>query len=172
MKLIKLFLIVLTIASLYGCTHVIREPLPQIKVAILPMDNQTTNMDGPRLVREKFYRRMQEKYGYITQPIEETDALLKEMGITDGGQLNSVKPQDVGKKLNVDALIYGNLLVFKPVRVSLGAVLKVSYRMLDTNTGGTLWETEDGISALSKINPNESMLRIYKICLNGRLSKR
>ncbi|OGS27114.1 MAG: hypothetical protein A2297_08210 [Elusimicrobia bacterium RIFOXYB2_FULL_48_7] len=140
-----------------ACTRTVRQQLPPIRVALLPMENQTTNMDGPRLVREKFYRRMLEKYGYITQPLDETDVILREMGITDAGQLNAFKPQDVGAKLGVDAMIYGNLIIFKPVRVALGDVMRVNYRMIEAGTGETMWQFEDGITALSKIDFNDSV---------------
>jgi len=79
------------------------------------------------------------------------------MGITDAGQLNAFKPQDVGAKLGVDAMIYGNLIIFKPVRVALGDVMRVNYRMIEAGTGETMWQFEDGITALSKIDFNDSV---------------
>lgn len=118
--------------------------MPPRSVAVLPMDNHTTDLNGPDVVRYWFNRRIAEEKGYSTIPLDEIDATLASMGIQDGGQLPAIKPEALGQKLGVDALIYGELLDFNYQTTGFLNIRKVRahFRMVDARTGELLWESE------------------------------
>ena len=117
---------------------------PPEKIAVLPMSNQSNDLRGPELVRKEFVRHLQDK-GYLVVPCEAVDETLRtEFGITDGGQLNSTTPQNLEKKLKVDALIYSDLVDFKFVNVGFyqNKYVEADFKMVDAKTGQLLWEDQ------------------------------
>jgi len=124
--------------------YLIKGYVPPRRIAVLPLDNHTVDLDGPDHVRYWFDRRFTEKKGYSTLPLEEIDAVLLEMGIQEGGQLPVVSPEKLGKALNADALIYGELLDFKYQTTGFLNIRRVRarFKMIDPQTGETLWEAE------------------------------
>lgn len=141
---------------LAGCAAGSREYLkpgyiPPARVAVLPLNNLTTDLDGPEIVRYWFGQRMAEKKGYAIVPPAEVERVLREdFGITDGGQLAAAAPAGLGEKLGASALIYGELLEFNYQTTGFLNVRKVraKFRMVDAATGELLWEAE-GVGANS-----------------------
>lgn len=125
------------------------------ELAVLPMANETTNLDGPVVLRKALYKKLK-RQGYRVLPLEETDSLLKDMGITDGGQLNAVSVEEVTEKLQARRLIYINLLTFKPLRIAAIEVIKLNIRLFDGKSGTLLWETDQSILSQEKKNKEES----------------
>lgn len=141
---------------LAGCAAGSREYLktgyvPPARVAVLPLNNLTTDLDGPAIVQFWFDQRLSDKKGYATVPLADVEAVLREQfGVTDGGQLASAAPAKLGEKLGADALIYGELLEFNYQTSGFLNARKVraKFRMVDAATGETLWECE-GVGANS-----------------------
>lgn len=114
---------------------------PDLKVAVLPFDNQSTDMNAAELMRrlavEEFGKR-----GYLALPPEEVDGKLAGLGISEGGQLPSVKPEDLAKALGADLLCYGDVEDF--TFQNLGFVIRknvvLSVRLLSAATGEVLYE--------------------------------
>jgi len=82
-------------------------------IAVLPTINQTTDVNGSIVFRNLFYKRFEEmKY---TKLVDNTvvDSLLNEIGITDGGQLPTVTNEELFNLLNVDGLVFIDLLECK-----------------------------------------------------------
>ncbi len=155
-----------TTAVIFGCLllagcsakkNVKQTYLSLSAVAVLPFNNYTTDMDGPAMARYWFDKRIHEKKGYNTLPLADVDSKLKEMGITDGGQLGSATPQKLGETLNADALIYGDLLEFAYQTTGFLNVRKVraKFKMVDAKTGNVLWENE-GKGSTSKTSFSSS----------------
>lgn len=117
---------------------------PPPSLAVLPLRNETLSLDGPDVVRYWLDQRLAEKKGYPTLPLERVDEALRSLGVTDGGQLGSVEPRDLGAALGVRALVYGDLLDFDYRTTGLLNVRKVRVRvrMVDAATGERLWEAE------------------------------
>ena len=76
------------------------------RIAVLPFDNESLNLQGARILRKLVNERVA-GHGYLNLPVELMDARLKEIGITDGGQLGAYSAQDLGRVLGVDGLLYG-----------------------------------------------------------------
>src|SRR3989338_6780586 len=82
-------------------------------VAVLPMVNQTNDVEAPEKVREMFAAKLPERC-YVYKPIQEVNQILKdEMGITLGSQFDMTNPQELGKMLGVDGVVYGDLYNFE-----------------------------------------------------------
>lgn len=81
-------------------------------VAVLPVLNHTNDVEAPDKIRQAFEKELG-YYGYNSKPLAEVNEILKnELGITLGKQLDLTNPVELGKKLGVDAVIYGALYDF------------------------------------------------------------
>ncbi len=125
--------------------------VPPRRVAVLPMDNHTNDLNGPDVVRYWFDQRLREKKGYQTVSLDEIDEKLKEIGINDGGQLAAVPLPKLAALFSADAVIYGDLLNFDYQTTGFLNIRKVkaSFKMVESKTGDTLWQAE-GLGANSE----------------------
>jgi len=115
MKKYKLFLLFILLIFI-GCTpkqDFVLKATPSIspaKLAILPVNNNTNDVAGGFIFRKVVYNNFeQDNAGYDIQDIKKTDELLNEAGITDGGQLQFLKPIELSEILGVDGLLYTDL---------------------------------------------------------------
>ncbi len=123
---------------------------PVYTVAVLPFYNATNDVNGPRMIREELFRRIQNMQ-YSVMPLAETDSLLvNRMGITLGSQLEMTTPQDVGATLGVDGVIYGYVLNFDDMTTGVYNVKKVraGFKLIDTATGEVLWSRGLGVKGV------------------------
>jgi hypothetical protein len=128
---------------------------PDARVAVLPFDNQSTDLGAAdvmrRLAVEEFSKR-----GYQPLPLEEVDGKLAGLGVSEGGQLPSVKPEDLAKALGADLLCYGDVQDF--TFQNLGFVIRknvaLNVRLLAVSTGETLYEAT-GVGQDIKIYTNK-----------------
>ena len=81
------------------------------RTALLPFSDETTSVDGPPLVRQLVYEQLKAG-GYNLVPLEETDAVLRAHGFSDGGQLAAAKPENLAAWLGAGRLVYCNLSDF------------------------------------------------------------
>ena len=82
---------------------------------------------------------------FIIFPLLRVDAVLANRGITDTEKLNAVAPEALGRWLDVDALVYGELLSYESYYGFLFASWKVSARV-------RIVSTEDGREIFSCTN--------------------
>ncbi|HBL16958.1 MAG: hypothetical protein A2X36_08500 [Elusimicrobia bacterium GWA2_69_24] len=111
------------------------------KVAVLPFGNHTVSLKGPERLRPLVIRGVRDA-GFEVPEAEGVDQALRGIGITDGGQLGAVKPDELGRTLGVDGLLYGVLEDF--VNQNLGAVrrrvVRLNLRLVAAESGEKLWE--------------------------------
>jgi hypothetical protein len=127
---------------------------PVAKVAVLPMANETADMDGCTFVRVAFNQIVPSRY-YEAIPLDQTDQLLREkMGITLGGQLDftnpgigAPSPQEVAKQLGVDGLFYGTVMDFQHLITGFynKKKVKVKFKLINAKNGDVMWEKEDEV---------------------------
>lgn len=136
--------------GLSGCAtgpkYLAKDYAPPARVAVLPFGNETNDVDGPESVR-KLLTELLPTRGYVAVPEDRVDQVLKEkFGITDGGQLDSVTPQELGKALDVDGLIYGNLISFVDIPLGFASkrTVKAEFRLVDAKSGEKIWEDRKG----------------------------
>ncbi|MBI5050599.1 MAG: DUF799 family lipoprotein [Nitrospirae bacterium] len=124
---------------------------PLANTAVLPMVNNTNDLDGPMFVRTAFNQIVLKRH-YETMPLAQIDGILKDkMGITLGGQLDFTNPgagaplpQEIGKLLGVDYLFYGTLIEFKQIIIGVynKTQVKVKFKLINARTGEVMWEQE------------------------------
>jgi hypothetical protein len=120
---------------------------PLKRVAILPMKNDTNDVDGPEVLRKKMAQALEYR-SYVVKDLHETDKILRDrMGITLGGQLNLITAQDLGRELGVDGVLYGTLMDFDETTLGAINVKKVrgKFKLVNTMNGQTIWERGLGV---------------------------
>lgn len=132
-------------AGLLGCATPKVSVSPNLitlrKVAVLPIANETTDLDGPVYVR-KLLQEGLAKRGVELVPLDDVDKVMRENGFTDGGQLKAGSPQKFGEWTGADTLFYPVLEEFSYLNLGFywQRRVKVSARLMDAKTGENLWE--------------------------------
>ncbi len=154
MKSLKLLTIILSIILISGCAMMPTKPPadpsnPMKRIAILPIKNDTTDVDGPNFVREKLIIAF-EDHDYNVKPVEETDRLLRDrMGITLGGQLEMAKIEKLREVLDVEGLVFGTLMDFGETTTGVYNVRKVRgrFKLVNALTNETFWANGIGVKS-------------------------
>jgi hypothetical protein len=141
-----------------GCT-IPRPPLPYNSnnplkhVAVLPMKNDTNDVDGPNVMRQKMVEALENR-SYVVKDLKETDQILRDqMGITLGGQLDLTTAQKLGEALGVQGVLYGTLMDFDETTTGVINVKKVrgKFRLVNTATGEEMWARGLGVRSEVKM---------------------
>jgi len=120
---------------------------PLKRVAVLHLKNDTTDVDGPEVMRQKMVQAL-ERHSYVVQDLKETDQILRDrMGITLGGQLDMTTPQKLGEALRVEGVLYGTLMDFEESTLGAINVKKVrgKFKLVNAMTGQAIWTRGLGV---------------------------
>ena len=158
--------------SMSGCAvkpDYIRKPFhPAKRVVVLPLANETNDMKAAHRVRHLLRRGLQRK-GYQVLPLNQTDARLRKLGITQGGQLRSRRPKEVAKLFGQSVCLYGRMI--DATNVTLGVVMKrkvkVEAKLVDRE-GVMLWK-HTAAAGRSKLELNKKKM---KRALKRQLAKK
>ncbi|HAX60941.1 MAG TPA: hypothetical protein DCX95_00045, partial [Elusimicrobia bacterium] len=137
----------LLLTAFIGCVpkakYLIENYSPPEKIAVLPFNNQSVDLDAPVLLRYLFNKRLN-VVGYDTISLKEIDTKLREIGITDGGQLPTTTPKELAELLNVDGLIYGDVIEFKYTTLGFyyARTVQANFKLFDSKNEKLLWEDE------------------------------
>lgn len=151
-KLIKCSAVLSLLFFFSGC-NLPHPPLPYDpgnplkRVAILPMKNDTTDVDGPDIVRQKMAEALTNR-SYVVKDMKETDQILRDqMGINLGGQLDMTTAQKLGETLGVEGVLYGTLMDFDETTTGILNVKKVrgKFKLVNTQTGQIVWARGLGV---------------------------
>jgi len=139
---------------------------PQI-IALLPTNNQTTDVNGAIVFRNLFYKKLEDKEYAKLLDNTVVDSLLNEQGITDGGQLAAISKEDLFKTLPVDGLLFIDLLTCDYQTLGISETRKVEATFkLYVLPSKLAWEDErkvkEGKSAVESLfgaiaNPTEAV---------------
>jgi hypothetical protein len=153
--------VVLLVSFLTSCA-IPHPPLPHDannplkRVAVLPMKNDTNDVDGPEMMRKKMIEAL-ERRSYVVKDVKETDQILRDrMGITLGGQLDMTTAQKIGETLGVEGLLYGTLMDFDELTTGAINVKKVrgKFKLVNTATGQPVWARALGIRSEMRMEGN------------------
>ncbi len=120
---------------------------PLKRVAVLPLKNETTDVDGPVVLRKRMIEAL-EDHSYMVRDVKETDQILRDqMGITLGGQLDLTTALKLGEILGVEGVLYGTLMDFDEMTTGAINVKKVrgKFKLVNAMTGQTVWERGLGV---------------------------
>jgi len=112
-------------------------------VAVIPFMDQSRSKRGTETVRKYFYNHFS-SLPFKDMEIYRVDHLLRKAGLTDPAEISEKTPQELGKILNVDAVVFGTISNFDKMfavvysQVAVGAKIE----MYDTETGHFLWRGE------------------------------
>lgn len=149
---------ILAVSFAFGCAlPTIPTPVdpanPIKRVAILPMKNDTNDVEAPDFVRGKLIEAFSKRQ-YNVMPVEDVDMLLRNrLGVTLGGQLEMARIEDLRHILGVEGVVFGTLMDFAEVTSGVYNVKKVraKFRLVNTITGGTFWEGGIGVKSEVKM---------------------
>jgi len=121
---------------------------PFKSIAVLPVVNNSIDVDGPAAVQEALYQEALHYHFPVVKPNAETNQILKDqMSLTLGSQLDMATPQKLGTALGVDAVMYASLEDFSQKITGIYNVKRVRVRakLVDCKTGEVLWKNGIGI---------------------------
>ncbi len=137
----RAWLAALLFLFLVGCK--VEAPKPPLveTLAVLPFDNESNNLDAPEIL-QKLVQAALQKSPYKLMDLDAVNGKLSAVGIIDGGQLAIVDPVKLGKDLGVQALVFGYVENFDYTNIGfyLQRKVKLSLKVVDVQTGATLWE--------------------------------
>lgn len=116
---------------------------PPRSIAVLPVFNETVSLKAPEALRPVLLNRLAQK-GYEIPQGSTIDQRLQERDIREAGQLNAVTPQELGKILGTDALLYSTVTEFSTTYLLVYASISVGARfwLVDAKTGEKIWEAD------------------------------
>lgn len=155
----------------YKVDPYMRDHVPK-SVAVMPFTDLSKSKEGFDTVRRGFYNHFS-SLPFKDMKLHIVDNLLRKAGLTDPEVISKTAPQELGKILGVDAVVFGEISNFDKLfavmysQVSVGAEVK----MYDTKTGNFLWsgknvvrKHEGGIST----NPIGIIATIIATSMNVR----
>lgn len=111
-------------------------------VAVLPLINNTNNVEGPAKLQAYLTAGLYERYYDVVEFDEVNKTLKDQMGVTLGAQLDMAKPDLLCKTLGADGLLYGVLddYVSKPTGVYTLKRVRARTKLVDCKTGAVVWK--------------------------------
>lgn len=149
MRQSKLFFFFVAIIFFIGCAtphHLLVEDYKSRNlrsIAVLPVQNETPNLQASEVFRPIVYQKIKQK-GYESPLLSFIDTRLATKDIREAGQIHSLTPQDLGKLLGVDALLYPTVTEFSTTYLVAYASITVGakFELKDARTGELLWQAD------------------------------
>lgn len=150
LAVLKTTLLLLSMILISGCAgskYLVSDPsfTEPIPIAVLPFENQTTELAVCELARLYFVLGMQEK-GYEVLGYAETDSILRLLGITQGGQLSAITAQELHNELGVEGLLYGTLIEAEYSTKAIKKTKKVTVSIELRRNGVNVWQDQETVS--------------------------
>ncbi len=120
---------------------------PPRSIAVLPPQNETVSLKAPEEFRPLVHSKISAK-GYETPGMADMDKKLHGKGIHEGGQIHSLTPQELGKLLGVDAVLYTTITELSTTYLLAYASIRVGARfeLKDAKSGERLWDSEHRVT--------------------------
>ena len=113
-------------------------------IAVLPVMNETSDLDAPLVFRILAQAELGDR-GYTLINFDFIDEALRQKGIQEAGQIESLTPQEIGELLNADGLLYVKVMGYGR-QVGVHLRMDGSFTMVDSKTGRKLWYSELSVS--------------------------
>ncbi|MEI6845800.1 MAG: GNA1162 family protein [Candidatus Firestonebacteria bacterium] len=112
-NILNTLLVIFMLSGLFGCT-MFRQRDYKKKVAVLavlPFENFSNDVKGAEVSRKEMFKALK-KGGYEVLDLEKTDALLRDVGVTDGGQLKAVDLSKLAEVLGTRTFVMGEVKIY------------------------------------------------------------
>ncbi len=137
-------------------------------IAIMPVLNETVDLDAPKVISPMIYDYMLSKGYRIISP-HEVSSLLAGKNIHEAGQVFTLTYHEMGQLLHADSLLFCTvtdwsslyLLVYSSVSV------ETKFELIDATSGVRLWEAKYKASKRSAAGNRDSLADVL---LNAALS--
>lgn len=116
-------------------------------VAVLPLVNNTNDVEAPGYVRDELVLRLLAMQ-YVVKPVMQSDQILRDqLGITLGRQLDMATVRQLNDALGVDGVLYGVLDDFS---TTIAGVLtekkaRARFALVRTSDGALFWSSGAGV---------------------------
>ncbi len=121
----------------YGSKGIPAGPKIVKSVAILPLENLTDNPDADEIIRDYIKQELRGKGWVLMARDAEIERFLAKRRIRYTGAITRLAVREMGKKLDVDAVVVGSVLYYTKMRDKI--IVGVSLRVLSTADGSILW---------------------------------
>jgi len=146
MKLMSLLGVVILLTS--GCASQVtkQQAFPGMynerpdAVLVIPAINKSTAADAPILYSSTINEPLSNA-GFYVLPIELTDRILRNEGMSEGEQLTKIPPQKFAEYFGADAVLYVTINKWDTNYYVIGGniTVGVNFQMKSCKTGDTLW---------------------------------
>lgn len=146
----KLFLWAPIFLLLTACAAPLTEVVQDFKslrptrIAVLPVKNETADMDAPIVFRILAQAELADK-GYALVDFSQIDQALREKGIEEAGQIEALTPQEIGASVGADGLLYATVSSYGR-QAAVHLKLDGNFTLVDSKTGQKLWFSELSVS--------------------------
>jgi hypothetical protein len=146
----KLFLWAPILLLLTACAAPLTEVAQDFKslrptrIAVLPVKNETADMDAPIVFRILAQAELADK-GYALVDFSQIDQALREKGIEEAGQIEALTPQEIGELVGADGLLYTTISSYGR-QAAVHLKLDGNFTLIDSKTGQKLWFSELSVS--------------------------
>ncbi len=114
------------------------------RIAVLPVKNETADMDAPIVFRILAQAELADK-GYALTDFSQMDEALREKGIEEAGMIDALTPQEVGEAVGADGLLYITVSGYGR-QAAVHLKLDGNFILVDSKTGQKLWFSELSVS--------------------------
>lgn len=133
-----------------GCSSIEKRPyfisenfssIAETSVAVLPFDNESVDLDSEKYIRDEVIKKFI-SMGYSPLASSYIDEKLKEMGISDGGQLKAYKTSQIASKLACRIIVYGTIenYIFQNLGFVIRKKVNLHIRVEDGYNSSLLYE--------------------------------
>jgi hypothetical protein len=142
-KAIVVLALVLTVLS--GCVSAkyLVDSWEPGTIAVLPFRNQSADVAVEKFARAVMVETLK-RYDYEVVDVEEVDARLDDLGITEGGQLETVTLAEMAEVIKADSFLYGDVLEAKRVMIGIyfNKKFTANFKVYDVRSEELKWEDE------------------------------
>ena len=128
-----------------ACSGAKTKPVSTRTVALLPMANESVDVEAPGKVRKALAAALQNRGFQLVDPATVDSVLKDRFGVTDGGQLRAVSPRRMKGVLPGDIWVFGAVkeFGFKSVAAVSQRKVVIALKALEAASGKTLFEGEE-----------------------------
>jgi hypothetical protein len=140
-----LIVLALAVTALSGCVSAkyLVDNWEPGTIAVLPFRNQSADVAIEKFARAVMMETLK-RYDYRVINIDEVDARLDDLGITEGGQLETVTLAEMAEVISADSFLYGDILEAKRVMIGIyfNKKFTANFKIYDVRSEELKWEDE------------------------------